>query len=356
MRSILLATTSELKLEVVRKLFPSENFNITTINCDDCGLPPQPFNSSEKCAKVRLDYVKRKTYPQDFDYVIAIENGIDRFINNSHCEYVDICHVLIEFKGLLVHSTGNTDFDIPREKIRELYRKQPHDIPELNIKGYSCTIGDIYHESDPNIDPKNWVVSVYNKDRRVQIEDSLESAFEKAHNEHNRASNIISKYKHYNDYPKQGVIFQDFFSVIREKEDIQQLFSLLRQNYKYNSIDYIVGPESRGFFGFGLSCFGNYGFIPLRKKGKLPGEIRSVTYDTEYSTDTLEISADIPPNSNVVVFDDLIATGGSLRAACDLLESLECNIIDCVVLREVQSLRSIAKLKVNRPYTVLLQD
>lgn len=357
MKSILLTTTSQLKLRAVKNIFPSDKFEITTIKCDECGFPSHPYKSGGRCAKARLDYAAFKTFPQIFDYIISIENGIEKIHScDGDIKYIDVCHVIIKYKGLISHSVGSIEFVIPQDKMFLLKQSKKYYIPELKIKGYSRTIGGLLRDDYPNIDPRNWVLSVYGQDRYHQIEDSLKCAQEKVQSKRSNALKIISKYKYYNDYPKPGVIFQDFFSIIRESLDIQSLFNLLKKQYQYDNIDYVVGPESRGFFGFGLSCFGNYGFIPVRKKDKLPGVVKSITYNTEYSTDTLEISTDIPPGSRVIVFDDLIATGGSLRVTCDLLELSNCVIVDCVVLREVIKLRSVAQDKLGRPYTVLLQD
>jgi adenine phosphoribosyltransferase len=226
-----------------------------------------------------------------------------------------------------------------------------------NVRGLTKTVGEMYAEKcGDDIDPKNWMKNIHKIDRIDQIYVGLTEAMKKIEDKRTEAELIIKKYKSYNDYPKIGVIFQDFFSIIREKDDIQKIYSLICEQYKDVDIDYVVGPESRGFFGFGISCIGGYGFIPLRKKGKLPGNVKSITYQTEYSTDTIEAPDDIRAGSKVLVFDDLIATGGSLKASCDLLEQAGCIIVDCIVLREVQDLRSVAKNKLERNYTVLLQD
>lgn len=358
MQSVLLASTSTLKLEVVQKVFPDEEYIITTVNCDSCGLPSQPYNSAARCAKVRLNYAKKVTFPKVFDYYIAIENGIDRFVSERDVDYEDICHVLVEHKGLLVHSIGTIEYDIPRDKMGLLFKEEKVTISELSILGYSRTIGDIFHDEDSSIDSKNWVMSVYKCDRRKQVEDSLREAMNKLHQKQKFAADIISKYH------KPGVVFDDFFAIISEAADVQNLINLMKSQCKYDSIGYVAGL---GLLGVALSYAGNYGFILLDKKRKLPvifdgatldvvaGEVKSSTYGTEYRTDNL-ISPDIKPGSRVIVFDDLITTGATLRASCDLLEQLGCIIVDCIVVREIVELRCVAQAKLGRPYTVLLQD
>jgi adenine phosphoribosyltransferase len=119
----------------------------------------------------------------------------------------------------------------------------------------------------------------------------------------------------------------------------------MADQYIFDSIDYIIGPESKGFFGFAL-----------RTEGKLPGKTVSITYQSGSIVEKLEAPADIPKDSRILIFDDLIATGRSLRAARDLIESQECVIVDCLILREMVPLRSQAINKVGIPYKVLLQD
>ncbi|CAH6418396.1 Hypothetical protein HVR_LOCUS131 [uncultured virus] len=366
MQSVLLASQSKIKLEVVAKVFPPEQYVITCVDCDICGLPAQPVNSAARCAKVRLNYAKKQTFPMNFDYYIAIENGLRHYEAVDGDKIFEECHVLIEHRDLLAESMGEIVLKVPHKYWSLLSKTNRTEIPDHKVSGYDTTIGDLMHIDDPSIDSKNWVKSYHGVCRTKQIKSSITSAMRELSGSLETAKIITGKYKSYTDYPttrselcsdpKPGIVFQDFFSIIREPEDVQRLIALLADQYIFDNIKYVVGPESRGFFGFGLSCAGGYGFIPLRKKGKLPGKIESITYDTEYSTDTLECPCDIPYGSRVVVFDDLIATGGSLRASCDLLEKLNCEIVDCVVLREVLSLREVAKQKLGRPYKVLLRD
>lgn len=370
MQSVLLASQSKIKLAVVAKVFPPDQYCVTCVDCDSCGLPAQPYNSAVRCAKVRMNYAKQMKFPQIFDYYIAIENGI---LGVNHPQ--EVCEVLIEHKGLLSQSSGNVMLKVPSKYFYMLSTAEFINLPHYKIFGYSKTIGDFAHAADPSINSKNWIKSVHGVCRTEQIESSLRDAMRDVLARAAVAEIIIEKYQSYPNYHKPGVLFQDFFSIIREKDDIQRLLMLLTDQYRFDNIDYIVGPESCGFFGFGLSCMGNYGFIPLRMKGKLnnihkdvkklesnevafppPGEVRSITYNTEYSTDDLKCPTNIPSGSRVVIFDDLIATGGSLKAACDLVEGLGCHVVDCVVLREVLPLREQAQKNLQRPYTVLLQD
>jgi hypothetical protein len=290
MISILVTSQSKLKVDTVASIFPLDKYSITTVDCTACNLPAQPVDCAEYCAKQRLNYAK-DMHSRQFDYIISIENGI--------CNNKEECHVLIEHKGLLVHSAGKISLAIPKSALEELCT-YPKNNYNSKINGYDITIGDILHKHDQNINPKDWITTIYRVNRSDQIKSSIELAMAILNKNLQSVRELISKYKTYTDYPKAGVVFQDFFSIIREASDIQLLMKLLVDKYRFDQVDYIAGPESRGFFGFGLSVMGKYGFIPVRKQGKLPGNVETINYTTEYSSDTLEIQTDIPIGSKVV--------------------------------------------------------
>ena len=126
------------------------------------------------------------------------------------------------------------------------------------------------------------------------------------------------------DFPKPGVMFKDISPLLQERfpETIKAMANLV----DWNSIDYILGIESRGFIlGSGLACLQNKGLIPVRKKGKLPPPTFKADYALEYGTDTLEISALGPSKSKVLIVDDVLATGGTYNAAVNLC--LQANLI-----------------------------
>jgi adenine phosphoribosyltransferase len=204
-----------------------------------------------------------------------------------------------------------------------------------------------------NIDAKDWMKTILHCDRINMIKEALTAV----DINNDLKKQVLKAYKSYPDFPKPGVIFQDIFAVLAHKDALNSLSIIMREEYESEKIDYVVGLESRGFFGVLLAKELKVGFIPIRKKGKLPGQVVRVDYGTEYSQDTCEISTDIPPNSRVLVFDDLIATGGSLLASVTLLNKVKCYVVDCCVLREVVSLREQAIKTMNgQSYTVLLQE
>ena len=344
---ILLCTQSEIKTEAVKQFFNHDN--ITCISCDDHGLPPQPLNCEQYCAKERINYCKKKMFPREYDMIISIENGI-------RYDTEDCCTVLIESDGIIV--SGSESVSISSGLYTDSEEKEY--TCSLNkyrcIVGYDVTVGEKMVQLNKTKNPKNWMLDVHGVDRKDMIFRALKSAYFKLPLSLDRTSKILKSYKEYHDFPKPGVLFQDIFAVLSDSNMINNLEYLLKERYNNEVFDYVVGLESRGFFGILLSRVTNTGFIPVRKAGKLPGNTEAIEYGTEYSKDKMEISKDIPRNSRVIIFDDLIATGGSLKASIDLLEKLDCHVVDCCVLTEVSGLRKIAKQKLERPYTVLLRN
>lgn len=132
------------------------------------------------------------------------------------------------------------------------------------------------------------------------------------------------------DFPKPGILFRDITTLLRDPDGLRHTVDAFVECFRAANLspDYVVGIESRGFIFAPLLAYQlGAGFVPARKPGKLPAEVHSVEYSLEYGTDKLEIHRDaIPTGSRVVVVDDLIATGGTARAAAELLASLDCNL------------------------------
>lgn len=142
------------------------------------------------------------------------------------------------------------------------------------------------------------------------------------------------------DYPVEGISFKDITTLLKNKEAFEESLDLLEKEIKDLNFDYIVGIESRGFiFGAPLADRLNKGFIPIRKPGKLPGEIEKVSYELEYGENELEMHKDsLSPGDKVVIVDDLIATGGSAKAAVNLIESLGARVSAFEFLIELEDL------------------
>lgn len=142
------------------------------------------------------------------------------------------------------------------------------------------------------------------------------------------------------DFPEPGIMFRDITSVIQDPRGLKLAINGLKKSVKDLDFDVVVGPESRGFiFGVPIAYALGKGFIPVRKKGKLPRETIETSYALEYGTATVEIHKDaIKPGQKVVVVDDLIATGGSARAAIDLVEALGGEVVKVIFVMELAGL------------------
>ena len=142
------------------------------------------------------------------------------------------------------------------------------------------------------------------------------------------------------DFPAPGIIFRDVTSILQSAEGLKLSIDELVKKLDGVEFDVIAGAESRGFiFGMPIAYLLNKPFVPIRKAGKLPCETVSKTYDLEYGTATIEIHKDaITPGMKVVLLDDLIATGGTIRAAAELVEELGGEVVECLFLMELVDL------------------
>lgn len=148
------------------------------------------------------------------------------------------------------------------------------------------------------------------------------------------------------DFPKPGILFKDITTLLQNGRAFKASVEAIAKKYKGKKIDKVVAVEARGFiFGGAVACKLGCGIVPVRKKGKLPWKTSSVTYDLEYGQDTLEMHVDaVNPGERVLVIDDLLATGGTTRAVCDLLKQKQAKIAGIAFLIELQFLKGREKL------------
>jgi adenine phosphoribosyltransferase len=159
------------------------------------------------------------------------------------------------------------------------------------------------------------------------------------------------------DFPKEGIVFKDITTLLNNKEAYQALMNHLEQRYKSYNLDYVAGIDSRGFiFGAALADRLNIGFVPVRKKGKLPGTTVCEKYELEYRFDEVEIHLDAFPkeNARVLLIDDLIATGGTANAAAKLVKHVKADLVEVCFLLNLTFLEGDRKVKEHAPvYSVL---
>lgn len=149
------------------------------------------------------------------------------------------------------------------------------------------------------------------------------------------------------NFPKEGISFKDITPLIGDGKAFQELIDTMAKKLKELKVDYIAGPEARGFiFGVPLAYALGVGFIPIRKPGKLPQETVSITYDLEYGTDTLEIHKNaFKKGDRVALVDDLLATGGTISACAKLIELAGGEVASIDFMIELTELKGRDKLE-----------
>lgn len=159
------------------------------------------------------------------------------------------------------------------------------------------------------------------------------------------------------NYPKEGIMFRDITTLLKDPQGFTQTIKLFQEKYKNAPIDVIAGIEARGFIlGAALAFAMGKGFVPIRKKGKLPGKTIQQSYDLEYGSDTIEIHDDaINKGQNVLLIDDLIATGGTALGAITLIEKIGGSIYETAFVIDLPELGGSKKIqdKGHRVYSLL---
>lgn len=157
------------------------------------------------------------------------------------------------------------------------------------------------------------------------------------------------------DFPKKGILFRDITPLLASPSGLALAVELLANPYRGKSIDLVVGAESRGFiFGTAVACCLSAGFVLVRKPGKLPHKKVSMSYNLEYGNDSLEMHEDaIVKGQRVLIVDDVLATGGTMKACCDLVKQLGGHIVSVAVLIELMGLKGRLKIEPVKLHSVL---
>ena len=166
---------------------------------------------------------------------------------------------------------------------------------------------------------------------------------------------IKSKVRSIPDWPIEGVIFRDITTLLQDPKAHREVCAIFYDRYANQQIDKIVGIDARGFlFGSVLAYKLDIGFVPIRKKGKLPYKTISESYSLEYGEETVEIHEDaLNKNERVVIVDDLMATGGTIAAAVNLVEKLGGDIIECAFVVELPDLNGKSKLNGQKVFSIV---
>ncbi len=171
----------------------------------------------------------------------------------------------------------------------------------------------------------------------------------------NMTESIKSKIRTIPDWPKKNIMFRDITTLLKSPDGLKETVDLLYCRYADKKIDKVVGIESRGFIlaaplAYRLGC----GFVPVRKPGKLPAECESEEYSLEYGKDKIEIHKDaINKGDKVLIIDDLLATGGTMNAARNLVKKLHGEIIECACVVELPELKGREKIKGEKIFSIV---
>lgn len=157
---------------------------------------------------------------------------------------------------------------------------------------------------------------------------------------------VKDKIRAVQDFPKPGIVFRDITTALKDADTLKVMIDYLCEQFKDVKIDYIAGIESRGFiFGMPMAYKLDAGFVPIRKPKKLPAATYSQEYELEYGTDKIEVHQDaFEKGANVLIVDDLLATGGTAEAACKLVKKTGANLVGIAFLIELEALKGREKL------------
>ena len=160
------------------------------------------------------------------------------------------------------------------------------------------------------------------------------------------------------DFPKEGILFYDITTLLKEGPALAKAVDALCGRYEGERIDAVVAIEARGYiFGPAIAYRLGAGFVPVRKPGKLPAKTIQETYELEYGTDTIEMHEDaVEKGQNILIVDDLLATGGTAAAACRLVEKAGGQVVECCFLIELSFLNGREKLGSRKVFSLLQYD
>ncbi|KYM96804.1 PREDICTED: adenine phosphoribosyltransferase [Cyphomyrmex costatus] len=167
-------------------------------------------------------------------------------------------------------------------------------------------------------------------------------------NKNDKLQILKNAIKSYPDFPEPGIIFRDIFGVFNNIVALRAMKDLIMEHILFLEVDLVVGLDSRGFlFGPIISMELGKPFLPIRKKGKLPGKVTQQKYTLEYGEATFELQSEfINKGTRVLIVDDLLATGGTMTAAVQLIKSTGANVIECLVIMELTLLKGRDKVGV----------
>lgn len=344
---IVITSKSQLKSTAIhlaiQDIYPNINTFQMSYATHGAAIPEQPVNTGQECATMRIEYVCKKNKLKEYFMIISVENAIETIPNDNN--YVnDVCHVVIELPDKSRYNGSSKPISVDKKYYMMAIENTPDDYYLKNM-GLSTTVGEMINREDPTINPKQWMDSdkFGGYSRIKQIQSALVDAIVQIDK-----CLLKPQILEFPNWPKQNVIFKDLSAVLADPNMFTKLVNAtyldLKNKLDGKQIDKIIGLDSRGFiYGPLLAYKMGCGFVMCRKKGKLPrtndNDIISVDYHTEYSVDTFELmSGIINPGDQILIVDDLVATGGSLHAAKLLVETAHGIVVGCYTILSVKDL------------------
>lgn len=320
---VAVTSQNQIKIEAVREAFqsrfPNDEIDILAIKTSS-GIPEQPLGheTALKGAKNRLTNLPEGVI-SSVNYMVSIENYIEQSSSTGMWKDIGVILLVDNSKKSQegVSMTKATSF--PAKFVQ--LAKEMSSSSEISEEGFSFTIGQAiaFSYGDRSIDPHDWhrESEFGGVSRQALIKEAI---FKAIHAD--EIAFLKDQIELYPDFPKPGILFEDFFPVLSNGDTFQLCIDLLYEHYEGKNIEAVIGLESRGFIlGAALAYKLGVGFVPVRKPGKLPGATYTVSYEKEYGSDSLCISQSaLKQEQRVLIIDDLIATGGTAKAAIELVK------------------------------------
>jgi len=339
---IAITSESHIKIKAVGEVFKLNHKDIV-IETFNTGrdLPSQPINEGGMMAcRERINILENRIGDKikEYNYIISIENSILFDVNK---EIYDVVNVILK-EGEDIYMITSGFIRIPKfhhkylEILSRKYTNKKAKIPSFNV-----TFGQLLKDEGFVKDDKNWMRELLGIERFNQVKNAIVDLLE--------TIKLKKSFKKYPDFPKQGIDFKDINPIFADPKLFDILVNMMSRSIR-DTPTKVVGLESRGFIlGTALARKLGTGFVPIRKKGKLPGETYSIDYIKEYGTDTFEIQKDsLNKNDTVLIIDDLLATGGSIVAGIKLIRETGAKLQSCMVIEKVDVLYDIAIEQLNK--------
>jgi len=341
---VVLASVNDQKINAVRiafeQRFPNDRIQVIPYAAaSDIAAQPVGKDNAQFGITNRLHNIPSEL-SKNADYCIAIENYIAPMPHGKTWQDVGLVVVIDNHTHERVQVESAAVY-VPMYYVTMLQQQSAQE-----KTGYSNTIGEIIQQTlTKPVDHHDWhaLPEFGGVSRTTLLQDAISKALHA-----DDIAEIKKEVTYYPNFPKPGVLFADFFPVMRNPHTLQLCADILQERYAYRNIDIIVGIESRGFLmGSILADRLKIGFVPVRKPNKLPGEVYTCTYEKEYGTDTLTLAkGSLQPGQRVLIVDDLIATGNSARAAINLVQQAGAEPVEFMTLLHVPIYAEEAQLDI----------